>query len=97
MDMDEWATWLSPTGLLVLTLPIGPDTVVWNLERRYGVIRLPLLLTGYERVDTFGWDQNKFTQPADFRKRYEPVFILRPNTTVSNNKSAQSTEHEELR
>ena len=23
-------------GLLLLTVPIGPDVVVWNLHRRYG-------------------------------------------------------------
>lgn len=40
---DEW---LDPAGprLLVLSVPVGPDVVAWNLLRRYGRVRLPLLL-----------------------------------------------------
>jgi hypothetical protein len=26
-------------GVLLLTLPVGPDAVVWNLHRRYGALR----------------------------------------------------------
>lgn len=32
------------TPLCFLTVPVGPDAVVWNLHRRYGALRLPLLL-----------------------------------------------------
>jgi len=35
---------LKPGGLLFLTVPVGPDVVVFNLHRRYGAARLPLLL-----------------------------------------------------
>ena len=40
------------TGRLLLTVPLGPDVVVWNLHRRYGEVRLPLLLQGWTVVDT---------------------------------------------
>lgn len=35
---------LKPGGLLLLTVPVGPDVLVFNLHRRYGPARLPLLL-----------------------------------------------------
>lgn len=41
---------LKPGGKLLLTVPVGPDVVVWNLHRRYGPLRLPLLLRGWEEV-----------------------------------------------
>ena len=40
-------------GLLLLTVPIGPDVVVWNLHRRYGVARLPHLLWGWDTVQVY--------------------------------------------
>eukprot|EP00054_Salpingoeca_dolichothecata_P004530 m.30970 g.30970 ORF g.30970 m.30970 type:complete len:190 (+) comp14666_c0_seq1:321-890(+) len=68
---------IKPGGLLYLTIPIGPDVVVYNLHRRYGPIRLPLMLAGWEIVDIFGWDSSRLTAPANFRQTYEPVFVLR--------------------
>lgn len=36
-----------PGGRLFLTLPVGPDVCVWNLQRRYGPKRLPLMLGAF--------------------------------------------------
>eukprot|EP01036_Dinobryon_divergens_P029429 gene29430-38523_t len=41
---------LKPGGLLFLTVPVGPDVLVFNLHRRYGPARLPLLL-GLDRAE----------------------------------------------
>ncbi len=68
---------LRPGGLLFLTVPIGPDVVVFNLHRRYGVIRLPLLLEGWEVVERIGWIESKISQQANWRQTYEPIFVLR--------------------
>jgi SAM-dependent methyltransferase len=69
---------LRPGGILLLTVPIGPDLVVWNLLRRYGELRLPLLLEGWEVVEKLFWDEAKVTAPEpNFRKSYEPVLVLR--------------------
>ena len=43
---------LSPSGVFFLTVPLGPDVLVWNLHRRYGQGRLPLLLEGFVVLDT---------------------------------------------
>lgn len=68
---------LKPGGLLFLTVPIGPDVVVFNLHRRYGSIRLPLLLYGWEVVRKIGWDERKLTEKASWMQSFEPVFVLR--------------------
>lgn len=69
---------LLPGGTLLLTVPVGPDVVVWNLHRRYGRARLPLLLDGWERAaPTVGWDEQRVEADADWRRSYEPVFLLR--------------------
>jgi len=41
---------LSPEGVLLLSVPIGPDVLVWNLHRRYGKLRLPQLLQVHNSV-----------------------------------------------
>ena len=63
---------------MLLTVPVGPDVVVWNLHRRYGRARLPLLLDGWdEAAPTVGWDEKRVEAQADWRRSYEPVFLLR--------------------
>jgi hypothetical protein len=58
---------------------VGPDAVVWNLHRRYGPVRLPLMLEGYTPVQTAGWDVVRLRQErAYFGPSYEPVWLLRP-------------------
>lgn len=65
------------SGVMVLTVPIGPDVVVYNLHRRYGPLRLPSLLHGWTVENILGWDSGKLEQAADFRRSYEPAFVLR--------------------
>eukprot|EP00595_Chromulina_sp_UTEXLB2642_P003396 CAMPEP_0196767316 /NCGR_PEP_ID=MMETSP1095-20130614/38817_1 /TAXON_ID=96789 ORGANISM="Chromulina nebulosa, Strain UTEXLB2642" /NCGR_SAMPLE_ID=MMETSP1095 /ASSEMBLY_ACC=CAM_ASM_000446 /LENGTH=276 /DNA_ID=CAMNT_0042134675 /DNA_START=123 /DNA_END=950 /DNA_ORIENTATION=+ len=75
--MENVKKLLKPNGLFFFSVPIGPDVAVWNLHRRYGNKRLPLMLKGWEVVDRFGWEEFRLTQPENFRKTYEPVFVLR--------------------
>jgi hypothetical protein len=68
---------LAPGGLYFLTVPVGPDVVVWNLHRRYGEARLPLLLEGWDEVERVGWEEGVLTAERSFAKTKEPVFVLR--------------------
>jgi hypothetical protein len=63
-------------AIFLATVPIGEDIIVWNLHRRYGAVRLPLLLAdfkevrrrlGYKADDAIG---------SNWRQTYEPVFVL---------------------
>ena len=69
-------------GVLILTAPIGPDLVVWNLERRYGRVRLPLLLDGWEVRQRFGYIEEKLREEENFRKRFEPAWVLSHPTSA---------------
>jgi hypothetical protein len=71
--------YLRPGGTYFLTVPIGPDVVVWNLHRRYGTVRLPLLLEGWEEVERVAWPGDRILtdESVHFSKTTEPVFVLR--------------------
>ena len=78
LTLDSLASVISPSGLCFLTVPVGPDAIVWNLHRRYGPIRLPLLLEGgpWRVKKQFGFQKSLLTREADWRKTYEPVHVL---------------------
>eukprot|EP00949_MAST-11_sp_MAST-11-sp1_P003607 g3607.t1 len=80
MTMDKLRGYLGDAGKLVFTVPVGPDLLIWNLMRRYGRQRLPLILQGFRIVTTFGWepwrlDVEHAGKPT-FRQAYEPAFVL---------------------
>lgn len=70
--MEKTKKMLKPKGILFLAVPIGRDCLVWNAHRIYGEKRLPMLLTGWKVLDTFGfqkWDLH--------REGFEqPIFVL---------------------
>ena len=57
-----------------------------------GPLRLPLLLHGWDIVDVFGWDDQKLDMDQDFRRSYEPVFVLRNPRQVQDILDGSSTE-----
>jgi hypothetical protein len=63
-------------GLLFFSVPIGKDCLVWNAHRIYGKIRLPMLLEGWEVLDTFGFSESLM---VDRKLGYyqQPVFVLK--------------------
>ncbi len=75
---DAVAQYLKPTGAYLFAVPVGPDAVVWNLHRRYGAVRLPLMLQGWGVVDVAGWNASRVTQQAPVVRSYEPAWLLQP-------------------
>ena len=55
-------------GTLLLSVPVGPDVVVWNLHRRYGARRLPLRLHGWEVAARYGWDEALLDAEGNWRQ-----------------------------
>lgn len=79
-SMSKIARMVKPGGYMFITVPIGSDMVVFNLLRRYGPIRLPMLLdaaAGFTVVDKLGWVEEKFNATPNFRQSYEPVLVLK--------------------
>eukprot|EP00043_Microstomoeca_roanoka_P005308 m.54929 g.54929 ORF g.54929 m.54929 type:complete len:335 (-) comp12909_c1_seq1:521-1525(-) len=88
---------LKPGGLMFFAVPVGPDITVYNLHRRYGPLRLPSILDQWEIIDIVGWDAERLTLPADYRKSYEPIFVLRkPDSKNRNSKQVTVTDRSEL-
>ena len=83
MASDQVKAFLKPSGKYILAVPVGPDEVVWNLHRRYGALRLPLLLHGWRIEDAVGWDHTRVEAPARVTKSYEPVWLLAPEEGVA--------------
>ncbi len=81
---------LKPNGLFIFSVPIGPDIIVWNLHRRYGPTRLPLMLEGFDIVSRFGWDDALLTRPRSYTRSYEPVHVLRPSARPSSTADGDS-------
>lgn len=71
------------TSGMLLTVPLGPDLLAWNLMRRYGRVRLPLLLKGWKLIQTYGFDNETLDLPnagkPNFRQTWEPVLVLAPS------------------
>lgn len=76
-SMNEFKKMLNPNGLLLLAVPVGQDTLVWNAHRIYGPKRLPMLLKGWEVVKTYGFSPDQFQ--LKHNSCVQPVFLLRSN------------------
>jgi Flp pilus assembly protein TadD len=72
--MKKMKTILNRGGILFLSVPVGKDTLVWNAHRIYGKVRLPLLMEGWQIIDTFGYDDNLLD--FDFDILIQPIFVL---------------------
>jgi len=60
-----------------LAVPVGKDCLYWNAHRVYGHLRLPLLLNGWNTIDTFCFTETELF--GDLGKYwYQPVFYLTP-------------------
>ena len=69
---------LTEDGVLFLSVPIGPDLVVWNSHRIYGPIRFPMLIDGWEVIQSFGFDESLFDAKRLGHWYIQPVWILKP-------------------
>lgn len=75
--MSKAKTMLKPGGLLFLAIPVGKDLLVWNSRRVYGSLRLPLLLAGWEVLETFGFSYTDCNLDLD-GTTHQPLFLCRP-------------------
>jgi hypothetical protein len=64
---------IKPGGLLFLAVPTGEDMVIFNAARVYGRTRLPLLMAGWDWIDSFGFRE----MDLDGNGSPQPVYVLR--------------------
>ncbi|MBN2139905.1 MAG: DUF268 domain-containing protein [Desulfovibrionaceae bacterium] len=67
---------LRPGGLVFFNVPVAErDMIYFNEFRVYGRLRLPMILEGFEVLDSWGCDRNRMRQ--DPEKVFNPLFVLR--------------------
>lgn len=71
--MQKMKERIKPGGLLFLAVPTGADKVIFNNARVYGRHRLPLLMSGWDWVDSFGFHDSDL----DGNGSAQPLYILR--------------------
>ena len=71
--MTKIGEMLPEKGLVYLAVPTGRDTLVWNAHRIYGNLRLPLLFSNWELLNTFGYPW----YIKILHRLRQPVFVLR--------------------
>ena len=76
--MERAKNMLNENGVLFLAVPVGKDCLLWNACRIYGEIRLPLLLQGWDIVDSFGFNPIQFDNSILGNWKHQPVFVLKP-------------------
>ena len=76
--MKKLKTMLKEDGLLFLSVPVSKDHLWWNVHRIYGRERFPLLIEGWELIDSFGFQESDLDcdrgMPAC---GHQPVFVLK--------------------
>ena len=79
--MADIKSMLNPNGILFLAVPVCGDSITFNVHRTYGPIRLPMLLDGFEIIDSFGFSKKNFKKHPQKRFWHQPVFVLKPSST----------------
>ena len=77
--MQEAKQYVKEGGLMFLSVPVGSDTVFFNVHRVYGKIRLPMLLKQWKKLDAFGINKHSLTNNInnEYSSEYQPVFVLK--------------------
>jgi len=67
---------LKKDGLVILGVPVGTDTLVWNAHRIYGEKRLPMLVDGFAILEWFGGDPSNIFNVPLYGGKFSPHPIL---------------------
>jgi hypothetical protein len=82
---------LKTGGLLFLAVPIGKDQILWNIHRVYGRERFPLLIKGFEILETFGLIDSDYDVDENLKRSngkkphregcsggaHQPIYVLK--------------------
>ena len=69
---------LKPAGVMFLSVPIGIDTVWFNVHRVYGEHRFYELIKGWEALNRYGFNALSFNSTINngSSTTYQPVIVL---------------------
>lgn len=69
---------LKPHGIMFLAVPVGKDTVWYNVHRVYGKHRFYKLIEGWKTLDEYGFDARSFDDTTNDGNStpYQPLIVL---------------------
>ena len=68
---------LKENGLLILGIPVGTDTLVWNVHRIYGRKRLPIIFKGFQEKEWIGYNKEEIlNRHLTIEAHIQPVIVL---------------------
>ena len=67
---------LKEGGILFLGIPCGPDTIRWNADRVYGLVRLSMLLKGWTILDVLGSEFEPLTGEPHAEQEKHLIWVL---------------------
>jgi hypothetical protein len=84
--MDQMVEKLNADGHMLLGIPIGKDSIVWNAHRVYGRKRLKLLLKDVTLVDWIGEVDQTYFDTCDYTVYCpQPLMTLKHKTDKTDN------------
>jgi len=86
--MDMIRAMVKPGGYLLLAVPVGADVIKWNAHRKYGRVRLPVLLHHWSLVAQVGLTA-QLLDDTNPDTHIQPVFVLKNNQTGGETRSGR--------
>ena len=76
--MQKMKTLLKPSGLMFLAVPVGIETVWFNVHRIYGEHRFYALIKGWKDLNRYGFNALSFHSTVNDGNSttYQPVIVL---------------------
>ena len=84
-SMNRMKTILKPDGIMFLALPVGPDTLWFNVHRVYGPKRLRKMFESWKVLSYVNFDPNTFLMDHDTFLQPNPKYSFSNN--LNNGKS----------
>jgi hypothetical protein len=78
---------LRPGGVMFFAVPVGPDSILWNLHRVYGRYRLGLILLGWKPLYIYPTNCNVDDINLSGDASCQPMIILQKSTSPSDHKN----------
>ena len=84
---------LKDGGILFLGIPCGPDTIRWNGDRVYGLMRLSILLKGWTIVDVLG-DNEPLIGEAHAEQEKHIIWVLQKTDRSCSGDTCAAADNE---
>lgn len=80
--MDVIYNKLENNGYVFLGIPVGKDSIVYNVHRVYGPIRLNMLLKKFQEIEWIGIQKDLLNNCQTVNNGPQPLIVLKKNKTI---------------